>query len=306
MFRTEPGEERALIEDWISRPALRKLVETYGGTWPTGSLEDVVAELVDFSEIWDYRGGERNRHMFHDDQDEPDPNAELTYWSAEELGMINPPAPSQRTYDYLLILGGLATGVEPRVGYAARLVDEGLEIRKQIAALGSFRQLTDRELPIAARYTPSGRYEIDHLSAMLGDMFDSSEKWSYVSTGDPEESPALASLVSTLERSDGPDLATYAAASSEPFKRPANTADTYDFLGDVAQMNAGERVLIVTSAIYLPYQHFDAVRTLRKLSLAIETIGVRREQRGPTHPPRAYRQEMRSALRSAELSLAVP
>ena len=136
MFRTKPGEERALIEDWINRPALRKLVETYGGTWPTGDLETVVAELVEFSEIWDYRAGKRDRHMFHDDQDEPDPHAELTYWAAEELGMIDPPPRRGVGYDYLLILGGLATGVEPRVRYAAQLVDEGLEIRQQIAALG--------------------------------------------------------------------------------------------------------------------------------------------------------------------------
>ena len=68
MFRTKPGEERALIEDWINRPALRKLVEAFGGTWPTGTLEEIVARLVEFSEIWDYRAGKHDRHMFHDDQ----------------------------------------------------------------------------------------------------------------------------------------------------------------------------------------------------------------------------------------------
>ena len=51
MFRTKPGEERALIEDWINRPALRKLVEAFGGRWPTGDFETVVAELAEFSEI---------------------------------------------------------------------------------------------------------------------------------------------------------------------------------------------------------------------------------------------------------------
>ncbi len=34
MFRTKPGEGRALIEDWINRPSLRKLVEAFDGTWP--------------------------------------------------------------------------------------------------------------------------------------------------------------------------------------------------------------------------------------------------------------------------------
>ena len=47
-----------------------------------------MSELATFSEIWDYRAGQRDRHMFHDDQGEVDPRAQLTYCAAEELGMI--------------------------------------------------------------------------------------------------------------------------------------------------------------------------------------------------------------------------
>ena len=177
--------------------------------------------------VCDYRAGKHDRHMFHDDQDEPDPHAELTYWAAEELGMINPPPPSQSIYDYLLILGGLATGVEPRVRYAAQLVDEGLEIRHQIAALGSFRPLQDRELPISTRYAPDGRYEIDHLVSMLGVLFGATGNWATTTHGDPATDPARASLATSQTRPDGPALAAYAAASSDPGSRSANTADTY-------------------------------------------------------------------------------
>lgn len=303
MFRTKPGEERALIEEWINRPALRKLVEAFGGTWPTGSLEEVVAQLVDFSEVWDYRAGKHDRHMFHDDRDEPDPHAELTYWAAEELGMINPSPPSQPAYDHLVILGGLATGVEARVRYAAQLVDEGLEVRQQIAALGSFRPLQQRELPISTRYAADARYEIDHLAAMLEALFHTPGTWTTTTHGSTATDSARASHIAAQTRPSGPDLAAYAAASSDPDNRPANTADTFVYLADTRRFEPGQDLLIVTSGIYLPYQHLDAVRTLRSFSPDVETVGVRNGNKGPTHPPSAYRQEVRSTLRSATACL---
>jgi hypothetical protein len=299
MFRTKPGEERALIKDWINRPALRKLVEAFGGTWPTGDLETIVAQLVDFSEIWDYRAGKHDRHVFHDDQDEPDPHTELTYWAAEELGMINPPPPSQPSYDYLLILGGLATGVEPRVKYAAHLVAKGLVVKQQIAALGSFRILRPQELPISTRYAPAGKFEIDHLSAMMSEILGSGGSWTESGGGDPNQNPALASRIQ-VSSIPGLELATYAAPSSDPSCRPANTADTYEFVAEAAEFEPGDRLLIVTSAIYLPYQHFDAVRTLSTYSLDLETVGARRSSRGRSHPAAAFRQEVRSGIISSQ------
>ncbi|MEM9655615.1 MAG: hypothetical protein AAGA65_26250 [Actinomycetota bacterium] len=303
MFRTKPGEERALIEDWINRPALRKLVEAFGGTWPEGDLETVVAALAEFSDLWDYRAGKHDRHFFHDKKETSDPYQDLTYWTAKELGMIEPPPPSRSSYDYLLILGGLATGVEPRIRYAMHLVAEGLGVERQIAALGSFRHLQDRELPVSTRYAPEGRYEVDHLAAMLAELFGVEESWSIRPRGQPEVDPALASLSAIKMREVGPDLGIYAAASSDPEGRPANTADTFHFLAEVNDLEAGQEVLIVTSGIYLPYQHLDAVRTLSPYRLGIETVGVVGDQPGPTHSAAAYRQEIRSTLRSARASL---
>ena len=228
-----------------------------------------------------------------------DPHAELTYWAAEELGMINPPPPSQESYDFLLILGGLATGVEPRVRYAAQLVEGGLQVRHQIAALGSFRPLQERELSISSRYSPHGMYEIDHLSGMLDALFRVDGPWTETTCGDLADDPARASLVAIQPRLTGPNLAAYAAASSDPDNRPANTADTYELFTRSNDLQPGQRMLVLTSAIYVPYQHLDAVRAFRAYDAEVETIGVRHADGGPTHKPSAYRQELRSALRSA-------
>ena len=297
MFRTRPGEARALIEDWINRPALRKLVEVYGGTWPTGELGYVVGKLAEFSEVWDYRAGKLDRHMFHDSTNDADPHADLTYRVARELGMMEPAAPTQSFYDYVLILGGLATGVEPRVRFAARLLDQGLEVRKQIAALGSFRPLREREFSVSKRYAPHGRFEVDHLGVMLADLFGSSDAWESELVGDPEVEPSNSSLISVQTGGDRPGLAVYAASSSEPETRPANTADTFKFIAERGDLQVGDQILAITSAIYLPYQHIEAARSLEPLRVVVETVAPPGTPFSPpSHPANAYRQEIRSGI----------
>lgn len=309
MFRTAPGEARALIQDWINRPTLRELVEAYGGTWPKGDLEHVVAELAEFSKVWDYRAG-KSRLMFHEDQNEPDPHEELTYRAAKELGLMNPVPPSQEEYDYMLILGGLATGVEPRVKYAAKLIEDGLRIRKQIAGLGSFRELQDKELPISRRYAPEGRYEIDHLVAMMARFFDTPDNWLWARSGDPAVDPRTATLVCTMNHStpigDPVSFAAYSAASSDPVRRPANTADTYQLFTGKSHILPGETALLITSAIYAPYQHIDASRVLGwRHRTTCETVGLIATD-SKVRLASAYRQEVRSVFRAAAATVCDP
>ncbi len=297
MFRTKPGEGRALIEDWVNRPSLRKLVEAFDGAWPDGDVEHIVAELVQFSEIWDYRGGTQSRLMFHEDPDAPDPFEDLTYEAADELGLLNPELPSDDTYDYLLILGGLATGVEPRVQYAARLVDEGLTVRRQIAGLGSYRELQERELPISHRYAPAGRYEIDHLAAMMNTLFRAGDEPVELQIDD---TPTTATVWETpATGACGPSLVAYSAVSADPDRMAANTAETYQLFLAHAPIESGQTALLVTSAIYVPYQHLDGVRVLGAAGLEVETVGLVSPS-ARRHPPSAHRQEIRSMLQATQ------
>lgn len=296
MFRTKPGEGRALIEDWINRPSLRKLVEAFDGTWPDGDLEHVVAQLVEFSEVWDYRGGTQSRLMFHEDSGTPDPFEDLTYEAADELGLMNPRPPSDDNYDYLLILGGLATGVEPRVQYASQLVEQGLNVRHQIAGLGSYRELYDKELSVSRRYAPRGQHEIEHLAAMMAAILGGSNGVGDLVSAYPVTNAGVWELPQT--RTDRPRLVAYSAANALSSNRPANTAETYDLFLDAASVVSGETALLVTSSIYVPYQHLEAVRVLGARQLEIETVGLVATSLH-RHPATAYRQEVRSALRSA-------
>jgi hypothetical protein len=93
-------------------------------------------------------------------------------------------------------------------------------------------------------------------------------------------------------------LAAYAAVSADRPTRPANTVETYDYFVDSNTTEPGETMLLITSAIYVPYQHLDAVRALGAHGLELETIGLISTP-ARLHPASAYRQEIRSMIRSA-------
>lgn len=302
-FYSSPGEYRDLVNRWLATPALRDLVELEGAPWPTGDPASVLGELERFSAVWDYRSG-RSRLIFHDaSESRTDRRAQLVYEAARDLGLLDSPAPTMAQPDYLIILGGLATGVEPRARYAAELIERGSVSTSSVVALSSFRPVDERESEAAGRYAPSARTELELIAAMTGLTFGANGDWTITTEGDPLSDPTRAQ---EARRWLGqPEITIYAARSSEPDQRPANTMDTYQqFARDVA-LAEGQELLVITSTIYRPYQHLEALRALGRYGVTIETVGVPMSRdRPPTHPPSAYLQELRSTLRSARALLA--
>ena len=100
----------------------------------------------------------------------------------------------------------------------------------------------------------------------------------------------------------GPSVFVVAAPSGEPEIRRTNTADSYRwFASELVGLQPGERLLMVTSDIYVPFQHADAVRVLGlPYKVVVETAGV---QAGDVDPrlaqvfsADAYLQEARSTI----------
>lgn len=303
IFHSSPGGYRDLVRRWLATPALRELIEGEGASWPAGSLATVVEELEHFSTTWDYRSGQ-SRLMFHDaSESRTDDRAQLVYKAARDLGLLDSPTPTMVQPDCLIILGGLATGVEPRVRYAAELIDRGRISTGRVVALSSFRPLAEREQEAASRYAPTARTELDLIAAMTGLMFGANSNWTTTTEGEPLADSARAQEV---RRWPGqPEIDIYAARSSQPDRRPANTIDTYQQFARDVVLEDGQELLIITSTIYRPYQHLDALRALGSYGVTIETIGVPTSpESGSKHPPSAYLQELRSTLRSARALLA--
>ena len=48
------------IETWIKSPELRNIVQAFGGLYPNGdNIKKLAAWLLEFSDIWDYRGRQK-------------------------------------------------------------------------------------------------------------------------------------------------------------------------------------------------------------------------------------------------------
>ncbi|GAB3154472.1 hypothetical protein GCM10027290_49030 [Micromonospora sonneratiae] len=298
------------IAAWVDSEPVRDLVHAFGGRCPEGDLTGTLSWLDDFSaEHWDFRGG-RERP----DAREPDlapRTVELVLAAARSLGMVEPAPPPHRVYQHLIVLGGLAHACLRRTGYAAHLLRSGLTVTGEVAVLGSFRPLTPAEQGNLATIDMTGcATEVDVLDTAVRLTFghatpteSDGEDFSDEDTGTDAEPHCSWSVRSYLDDA-GPPVRVLAAPSSEPAVRRAHTADTQRFWAGQARLSPGDRVLMVTAPIYVPFQHCDAVRTLGlPYGCGIDTVGVDPALTvaplpEPTLTAGRYLQELRSAIRS--------
>ncbi len=296
-------ELAAGIVEWMSSCPLRDLVSAFGGDLPSGDGPGALIDWLDrFSAThWDYRsragGVERDAVSA---LSFPAPVAELVLAASTALGMVLPRAASVRAYQHLLVLGGLARSCLDRTGYAARLVQSGAVTVNEVAALGSFRPLHESETTELG--LPGSGYELDAMELGIRAAFG---------CGEPDETRSSDGEVNqgswatrNYRPTGGPRVRVLAAPSSEPATRRAHTSDTYHFWARQVFPSAGDRVLVVTNSIYVPFQHCDAINTLGlSYGCGVETIGLDPALLVEGQPAQCwstdrYLQEIRSAIRA--------
>ena len=160
-------------------------------------------------------------------------------------------------------------------------------------------------MPIVQVHAPEARLEVDLLAEMMRKAFEAN-RWLRSIEGAAERDAARAELTM---HSEGGQLALLAMASksSDPDRRPANTADTYDQLARSGCLDPGQELLLVTSSIYRPYQHLQATRVLSlQHHQIVETVGVPSDERIPSHPPSGLLQEVRATLMAGSSLLGKP
>jgi hypothetical protein len=289
------------IHRWISSEPMAALVTEHGGTLPDLGTGELLAWLDDFSgEHWDFR---KHGNVERDQVRAPEFTADaaaLIRAAATALNLAGAAHPPHRAYDHLLVLGGLGPACLQRTEYAARLIRDGVVTVPAAAALGSFRPLTPAEtaLPVLA----DAAYEVDAMDTGIREGFG---------FGKPVLCEASSAAVDNtawevrIHREPGrPDVHVLAAPSSDPDRRRANTADTYEFWARRVSLTPADRILVVTSPIYVPFQHSDAIRMLAlRHGCGIDTIGFDPARAtvpmtpGATSPDR-YLQEIRSGILS--------
>ena|GEM_PF-533309 len=290
------------IGAWARSRALRVLIEEWDGEPPEGDLGELLAWQEEFSSRWNFRRakGERN------DVDRPQLSLlteKVVKASAKALGLIKGGSKPEGRYDQVLILGGKARGCLSRPSLAAGLIGGGKIEAGSVVALGGFRVLDDQEKTLVEKV--GGGALTNEFEAMETGVRRAFE------LGSPRSKNGIASdliggawRIHTYDTPTGLPVSVIAAPSSEPEERRANTPDTFAwFATEVAKLEPGQRVLVVTTDIYVPYQHADALRLLAlPYGVEVDTVGVvpGEVDRRLAHSFEAhnYLQEIRSAILS--------
>lgn len=292
------------VNEWARSPALSELVDAFGGVEHSDELGTWLERLESFSDRWDFRGG-RERNLVDATHFRPELTDQILV-AAETLGLRGPNRPSHPRYSLVVILGGLVRACLARPRHAANLLSKGAVSADGVVALGGFRPLRGDEVELAARLIAD---EIsDEFEAMDAGVRVAFALGEHVEEQrEDSEEVGCGWAIRTYQSPDGLPVRVVAAPSSEPGVRRANTPDTYAWLaGQSGWVAPGDSVLLVTTDIYRPFQHADAIRMLTlPYGIDVDLVGVQPglvdERLAQTFQAHHYLQEIRSTIRSMRM-----
>jgi hypothetical protein len=297
---------------WLETPSLRELVEVFGGSPPNET--DLVALskwYLDFSDCWDFRSrqgqafdkkvGEGARWLLSNDELSKE-QEELALSTALKLGLRDNSEPSRDRFDYVWVLGGAKLSCLLRCRLAAQTIQQAGDSPKSAVLLASTRPIGDAEREATDSYAPNAETEFDLFVAAAQREFGVGSAFEEESYDDSEN--ANNSWKVRKYSVQGFDVYIIAAPSSDPLKRRANSADTYEFFFQRFSAPESSSILLTTSQIYVPYQHTEAVRTIAlPHKVFLDTIGFLPEWGGilqGMNEPSNYLQEIRSTIQAID------
>jgi hypothetical protein len=256
----------ASIAGWVGSPELAELVGHFGGAPPHAPAGALLDWMADFSAVWDFRAGVRERFdTTHVDYGALDSRLRTLLHA---LNLAGSDSPAHDSYDHVLVLGGGVRVALGRTGYAAQLLDNGLRATT-LTGLGSLRWRDDREYREGRRLgLEPFDTEADMMAVGLRHALRLGEP-AVAEAGDGWWHRAWDAAHPGVLR-----VHVLAAPSTRPPRR-ANTADTLiGWAERVHTPGADERVLVITNDPYVRHQHCDAIRLLAgRYGCGIETIG---------------------------------
>jgi len=286
---------------WLATPELVALVRDFNGPRPRNGLLDV-NELQAWSSVtWDFRAG-RERNLV-DPNSISGPLAEAVEMAASALGLRSAAGPLADHYDAVLMLGGLVRACVWRPEYASVLLQSRISA-DAVVALTGFRTLNEAEQALLPAFDLQGVSEEHEAMRRSLQRFFAVDVMHESVPLDPAIEPNLRTLVAEGTGDGGQAVQLVVAPSSDPTRR-ANTADSYAYwASEVARVRRGQRILMVTSPIYVPFQHADAVRMLGlPFGCIVETVGIDDSLVDLRGEPQGfvavnYLQELNSTIRS--------
>ena len=262
------------LSSFVNCQSLRALVESFGGYYPSSTEVQNLHYLLEFSSCWDYRAKNATRTENNENARwliEQNTLTELQkkYLEAtkKDLGLVGNSSPQNQSYDYIWVLGGAKLSCLLRTKLASEICKNLVAQPKKISLLGSSRPINESERATTNTYAPNAKTEFDlflaaHDAIFPASCFSISEDTNFNQNSNWR----------VLEYDDG--ISILSAPSSMPNVRRANSLDTYLFFMKTYNVPPGSRILLVTSEIYVPYQHLEAYRSVAlKYDVGIETVG---------------------------------
>ena len=207
----------------------------------------------------------------------------------------------KKEFDYIIALGGARFSCLYRPKYVHDLIYSYGIKTKAVVLLSGMRPISDSERIATDTYAPHANTEYELINAGAEQTFNLSKN--YKEEIYQNENPNKGWAVRTYDIISGMiPVYSVSGPSSEPEKRRANSADTYKFFLDRYNVHKGQKLLLVTSQIYVPYQQLEALRTLAlPRGLYIETVGFPVEWASKMQgmmEPANYLQEIRSTIQA--------
>lgn len=311
---------RREIDAWSAHDALAQLVAMFGGVFPRhADLAARLAALDEFSTVWDYRGRARARRsgeqMRSQDADGgarwmiarldlPDRQLDTITTLAQQLGLTDESWPTETAFDYLLVIGTGRYSNMLRARWARDLAAENRVGHIVLAAAS--RQLLPSEHEAAASCAPGARTEFELLAAAAADAFGMDTREVVRHGRQRVDDPHRGQIVWHFGEDSndvGVPITLLEAPSPDPHNRRATSADTFTFTARSLDMQQSS-CLLVTGQPFVPYQHFDALRTLTlPFGIGIETVGFGIDRYDGLHDmdlqhPAKLLQEVRSTIRA--------
>jgi hypothetical protein len=302
-----PGVLLAEIAGWVRSEPMKVLTSHFGATLPGGNLAEQLTYLDEFTaSAWNFRRRVKERNQVDADA-VTGADEELTVAAVDALGLIRPRLPKYRNYDHVVMLGGLVRANLWRTAYAAYLLSHGITT-SNVIAISAYRDLAPNDAdPASDEFRlletfglPRRNYEWEVMEDGLRRAF-SLPDFNVERESDPSaEGPARFRVASAA--ADGRRVSLIVAPALEPGRR-ANTADGYRYWADqIEHVKPGERILAVTTCIYVPYQHAIALQHLAlPFGCSVDTVGINFSAIGDDPNPQRFRGahyllEIRSAL----------
>ncbi len=271
------------IDGWLSSVPVHALVEAFSRddrdrelardlADGKGDVAERLARLDTFTDRWDTRRG-RERNQAGELPLSPE-QKELVPAAARALGMCGGTRLRFDHYDHVLMLGGLIRACLVRTAYAAHLIRSGQVTAGSVTALGGHRPFVGDEFVLAAQAgAPELAEEYDAMDYGTRLAFGLGAPESVVV--EESELPGGTWGVRTYRTAEGVPVQVVAAPSSRPERRRADTPDSYVFFArQIADLQPGERLLLVTTSLHVPAQHAAAVQMLKlPFGVEIDTVG---------------------------------